>query len=67
MPLRHRLSIAVLLLASLGAASSAHAAAGYFVLGYGPYAHQSAGASTAVGFDAFVGASNPTAVEAPAD
>ncbi|MGH8516248.1 MAG: OmpP1/FadL family transporter, partial [Panacagrimonas sp.] len=37
----------------------AHSAGGYFVLGYGPYAHQSAGTSTAVGFDAFVGASNP--------
>jgi long-chain fatty acid transport protein len=50
---------AAVLLASLGMSSGAHAAAGYFVLGYGPYAHQSAGASTAVGFDAFVGASNP--------
>lgn len=39
--------------------SGAHAAGGYFVLGYGPYAHQSAGASTATGFDAFAGSSNP--------
>ena len=59
MPSRHLLRIAALLWASLGAAPCAHAAAGYFVLGYGPYAHQSAGASTAVGYDAFVGASNP--------
>lgn len=40
-------------------AGNAAAAAGYFVLGYGPYAHQSGGTSTAVGFDAFSGASNP--------
>lgn len=53
------MACAALALLTLGTATGAHAAAGYFVLGYGPYAHQSAGASAAVGFDAFVGASNP--------
>lgn len=43
----------------LAAPADVDAAAGYFVLGYGPYAHQSGGASAAVGFDAFVGATNP--------
>jgi long-chain fatty acid transport protein len=38
---------------------TAHAGGGYFVLGYGPYAHQTAGTVTATGMDAFVGASNP--------
>jgi long-chain fatty acid transport protein len=57
--LARRCTRAAFLLVGLGATSATHAAAGYFVLGYGPYAHQSAGASTAVGFDAFVGASNP--------
>lgn len=47
------------LLFTAGVMPTADAAGGYFVLGYGPYAHQSAGASAAVGFDAFVGASNP--------
>lgn len=50
---------AVLVLFAVLLTAPAHAAGGYFVLGYGPYAHQSAGTSTAVGFDAFVGASNP--------
>lgn len=49
----------LLLLAGLLAAGSAEAAGGYFILGYGPYAHQMAGASTAVGLDGFAGASNP--------
>lgn len=49
---------ALLVLASL-AASEAQAGGGYFVLGYGPYAGQSAGTSTAVGLDTFFGASNP--------
>ena len=35
------------------------AGGGYFVLGYGPLAHQSGGTSTAVGLDAFSGATNP--------
>ncbi|MCC2657053.1 MAG: long-chain fatty acid transport protein [Panacagrimonas sp.] len=51
--------LAAFLLLPLVMAPCAQAAAGYFVLGYGPYAHQSAGASAAVGFDAFVGATNP--------
>lgn len=44
---------------ALGATVPAQAGGGYFVLGYGPLAHQSAGTSTAVGLDAFAGASNP--------
>lgn len=36
-----------------------HAGGGYFVLGYGTYANQMAGTSTAVGFDGFAGSSNP--------
>jgi hypothetical protein len=36
-----------------------HAGGGYFILGYGPLAGQSAGTSTAIGFDSFAGASNP--------
>lgn len=43
---------------------TAQAAGGYFVLGYGPYAGQSAGTSTAVGFDTFSGASNPAKLSA---
>ncbi|MEL0081578.1 MAG: outer membrane protein transport protein, partial [Gammaproteobacteria bacterium] len=35
------------------------AGGGYFALGYGPIARQMAGATTAVGGDAFAGASNP--------
>lgn len=42
----------------------ARAAGGYFVLGYGPMAHQSAGTSTAIGLDAFAGASNPAKLTA---
>ena len=41
------------------ASPGALASGGYFVLGYGPYAGQSAGTSTATGFDTFFGASNP--------
>lgn len=51
-----RIGIAAVLVA---ACSEANAAGGYFVLGYGPDAHQSAGTSTAIGFDSFAGASNP--------
>lgn len=32
---------------------------GYFILGYGPMAHQSAGTATAMGMDGFSGSSNP--------
>lgn len=35
------------------------AGGGYFVLGYGTYANQMAGTSTAVGLDGFAGSSNP--------
>ncbi|MAA74878.1 MAG: long-chain fatty acid transporter [Salinisphaeraceae bacterium] len=40
-------------------AATASQAGGYFILGYGPYANQSAGTSTAIGMDGFAGASNP--------
>ena len=43
----------------LSATSTAFAGGGYFVLGYGPYAHQTAGTATAIGFDGFAGSSNP--------
>lgn len=36
-----------------------HAAGGYFLLGYGPMAHQSGGTAAAIGFDGFSGATNP--------
>lgn len=51
-------------LAALTASPSALAVGGYFVLGYGPLAHQSAGTSTAVGLDGFAGASNPAKLSA---
>ena len=44
---------------ALGCAGAAQAGNGYFVLGYGPLAHQSAGTSTAIGMDSFAGSSNP--------
>jgi long-chain fatty acid transport protein len=47
-----------LLTVSLGKAP-AHAAGGYFAMGYGPIARQMGGATTAVTGDAFAGASNP--------
>lgn len=57
---RLQLALSALLLAGLLLRNGeTQAAGGYFVLGYGPYAHQSAGTSTAVGFDAFAGATNP--------
>lgn len=37
----------------------AKAGMGYFLVGYGPYANQTAGTSTAIGLDAFAGAINP--------
>ena len=49
------------------ATSVAQASGGYFVLGYGPYAGQSAGTSTAVGFDTFFGASNPAKLSVAGD
>lgn len=59
----YRLSIkgsaSVLLASVVGVSSPAQAGGGYFVLGYGPEAAQTAGTSTAFGLDAFAGASNP--------
>ena len=51
--------VTLLLLSGVLAGGPASADGGYFILGYGPYAHQMAGASTAVGLDGFGGASNP--------
>lgn len=48
-------------------AAPSRAGGGYFVLGYGPYAHQTAGTATAIGFDGFAGASNPAKVSAAID
>lgn len=45
----------------------AQAGGGYFVLGYGPYAAQSAGTATAVGLDTFAGSSNPGKLSAVGD
>lgn len=44
---------------ALAFAAPAYSGGGYFVLGYGPLAHQSGGTSTAIGLDGFAGASNP--------
>lgn len=51
---RSGLAAALMLVSSLSWAGG-----GYFLLGYGPYAHQSAGASAAIGLDGFSGSSNP--------
>lgn len=57
---RQRWAFAAAFLVALGvAAMPARAGGGYFVLGYGPYAAQTAGTSTAIGLDAFFGSSNP--------
>lgn len=37
----------------------AQAGGGYYLLGYGPLAHQAGGTSTAMGLDGFMGSSNP--------
>lgn len=58
---------AALLALAVFATSEAQTAGGYFVLGYGPYAAQSAGTSTAVGLDTFFGASNPAKLSAVGD
>lgn len=47
------------LLVAVAISRPAHAGGGYFILGYGPLAGQSAGTSAAIGFDGFAGASNP--------
>lgn len=52
---------------TLGSTGAVHAGGGYFVLGYGPLAHQSAGTSTAIGLDTFAGASNPGKLSAVGD
>ncbi len=57
-------SAAAMLLATSGAVQ---AAGGYFILGYGPLAHQSAGTATATGLDAFSGATNPGKLSAVGD
>ena len=56
---------ALALAASL--AGPAQAGGGYFVLGYGPEAAQSAGTATAIGLDGFAGASNPGKLSAVGD
>lgn len=56
--LRHSIHLAAALGLALGA-GSAQAGNGYFILGYGPMAHQSAGTATAMGLDGFSGSSNP--------
>ncbi len=48
-------------------AGVATAGGGYFVLGYGTYANQMAGASTAAGLDGFAGSSNPGKLFAAGD
>ncbi|RLA42576.1 MAG: long-chain fatty acid transporter [Gammaproteobacteria bacterium] len=52
----------VLLIATLS--TNLHAGGGYFAMGYGPVAWQTAGAVTAVAQDAFAGASNPAKLSA---
>lgn len=59
-PTSGRLALAAITLA-LGSAA-ANAGGGYFVLGYGPLAHQSGGVGTATGFDGFAAAANPAKV-----
>lgn len=48
-----------LMIVTVMLSSSAFAGGGYFLLGYGPYAHQSGGTSAALGLDGFAGSSNP--------
>lgn len=66
-PLASALASCAGVIAALGSAMPAHAGGGYFLLGYGPYAHQTAGTVTATGFDTFVGASNPGKLNAVGD
>lgn len=60
-----RVSFGILVLAA--SATTVEAAGGYFVLGYGPQAHQSAGTSAAIGLDGFSGATNPAKLSAVSD
>lgn len=61
------LALRVAMTGALGAAGPAHAGGGYFLLGYGPYSHQTAGTVTATGLDSFAGASNPGKLNAVGD
>lgn len=54
-----RCCVRALAIAAGLASFSASAGGGYFLLGYGPYAHQSGGTSAAIGLDGFAGSSNP--------
>ncbi|MCC2658501.1 MAG: long-chain fatty acid transporter [Panacagrimonas sp.] len=65
--LSRALAFCVSAVAALVAAGSAHAGGGYFILGYGPYAHQTSGTVTATGMDTFVGSSNPGKLNAVGD
>lgn len=56
---RHFFTALWVLAGTACALQDAHAAGGYFALGYGPTARQMAGATTAYGADAYGGASNP--------
>ena len=56
-PIRGLMS--ALMALSLFITATAQAGGGYFLLGYGPLAHQSGGTSTAMGLDGFAGSSNP--------
>ncbi len=58
-----RLSVSVLLLV-FALSPDVNAGGGYFPMGYGPIAWQTAGAVTAVAEDAFAGASNPAKLSA---
>ena len=54
-----RILVVVMAIITIAVTSPASAGGGYFILGYGPMAGQSAGTSTAMGFDGFAGSSNP--------
>lgn len=62
-----RRTLYLLCIGLLSVAGPSQAGGGYFVLGYGPYAHQTAGTATAIGFDGFAGASNPGKLSAASD
>lgn len=51
--------LAAFFAAAIATSLPVKAGGGYFLLGYGPYANQTAGTVTAMGFDAFSGANNP--------
>lgn len=61
------LASCVSLFGALCAVAPVHAGGGYFILGYGPYAHQTGGTVTATGLDTFVGSSNPGKLSAVGD